>query len=205
MNPPTGAATQIYSLQFDRRFFGLPERTQIYIQFKIDELGRNLRAFPHHRMQGVDANRGFSGPLPVQRGKERTDINHGWKQAGRIQSTVELKFPSQRIAAVNGLGGISHGDRKNLFFIQALLRVRHAGAHLLMSEPIVTNDFVLGPALCHEPKNEFHGETGAPDHRFADQHSGIGCDIVLPVHTAGNISRRMPVASAECSVVRDRW
>ena len=57
MNSSGGAATQICSPQFDRRFFSLPASVQQYLQRKIDELGRNLRGFSHHRMQGVDAFR----------------------------------------------------------------------------------------------------------------------------------------------------
>jgi mRNA interferase RelE/StbE len=57
MNPSGGAATQICSPQFDRRFFCLPAGAQQFIQRKIDELGRDLRNFPHHRMQGVDVFR----------------------------------------------------------------------------------------------------------------------------------------------------
>jgi mRNA interferase RelE/StbE len=57
MNPPGGAATQVCAQQFDRRFFGLPASVQKQIQRRIDELGRNLRGFPHYRMQGVDAFR----------------------------------------------------------------------------------------------------------------------------------------------------
>ena len=57
MSTPGGAATQICAPQFDRRFFSLPEGAQQQIQRKIDELGCNLRAFPHHQLQGVDAFR----------------------------------------------------------------------------------------------------------------------------------------------------
>ncbi len=57
MNSPGGAATQVCSPQFDRRFFALPAATQQQIQSKIDELGRNLRGFTHFRMQGVEAFR----------------------------------------------------------------------------------------------------------------------------------------------------
>ena len=57
MNPPGGAATQICSPQFDRRFFSLPAGMQRQIQSKIDQLGLNLRGCSHHRMQGVDAFR----------------------------------------------------------------------------------------------------------------------------------------------------
>lgn len=52
-----GAATQIYSSQFDRRFFALPRDIQERIQQRIDALGANLHAFLHYRMQGVDAFR----------------------------------------------------------------------------------------------------------------------------------------------------
>lgn len=57
MNSPGGAATQICSPQFDRRFFSLPAGMQSQIQRKIDELGCTLRVFSHHRMQGVEAFR----------------------------------------------------------------------------------------------------------------------------------------------------
>jgi mRNA interferase RelE/StbE len=57
MNPSGGSATQIYAQQFDRRFFDLPQDVQARIQRRIDELGQNLRGFPHYRMQGVDAFR----------------------------------------------------------------------------------------------------------------------------------------------------
>ena len=57
MNPLGGAATQICSPRFDRRFFVLPAGTQQQIQLKIDELGLNLRGFSHFRMQGANAFR----------------------------------------------------------------------------------------------------------------------------------------------------
>jgi mRNA interferase RelE/StbE len=57
MNPSGGAATQICAQQFDRRFFSLSQDVQARIQRRIDELGQNLRGFPHYRMQGVDAFR----------------------------------------------------------------------------------------------------------------------------------------------------
>jgi mRNA interferase RelE/StbE len=54
---PMGAATQIYSPQFDRRFFNLPQDIQRRIQQRIDGLSLDLRKFSHYRMQGVDAFR----------------------------------------------------------------------------------------------------------------------------------------------------
>ena len=57
MNPPGGAATQIFAQQFDRRFLNLPHDVQTRIQRRIDELGQNLRGFLHYRMQGVDVFR----------------------------------------------------------------------------------------------------------------------------------------------------
>ncbi len=65
MNPPGGAATQIGSPQFDRRFFSLPPGMQAHLQRKTDELGCNLRGFPHHRMQGVEAFRMRVGDFRV--------------------------------------------------------------------------------------------------------------------------------------------
>jgi mRNA-degrading endonuclease RelE of RelBE toxin-antitoxin system len=57
MNSPGGAATQICSPQFDRRFFDLPPEVQTRIQNRLDDLGQKLQNLPHHRMQGVDAFR----------------------------------------------------------------------------------------------------------------------------------------------------
>ena len=57
MNHLGGAATQICAHRFDRRYFDLPANIQQRVQRRIDELGRNLRSFPHYRMQGIDAFR----------------------------------------------------------------------------------------------------------------------------------------------------
>lgn len=65
MNLSGGAATQICSPQFDRRFFSLPAGIQQHLQRKIDGLGRKLSGFPHHRMQGVDAFRMRVGDFRV--------------------------------------------------------------------------------------------------------------------------------------------
>ena len=57
MNPSGAAATQICAQRFDQRFFALPADIQERIEARIDELGQNLRGFPHCRMQGVEAFR----------------------------------------------------------------------------------------------------------------------------------------------------
>ena len=57
MNGSSGAATQICSHRFDRRFFALPIQLQERIQQRIDDLGRDLRSFSHQRMQGLEAFR----------------------------------------------------------------------------------------------------------------------------------------------------
>ena len=53
----TGAATQIFSTRFDKRFFSLSPDLQHHIEVKIDDMGRRLGTFPHTRMQGVEAFR----------------------------------------------------------------------------------------------------------------------------------------------------
>lgn len=45
-------ATQVYSPAFDDAFFSLPPKTQIQIEAKIQELGRQLETYPHHRLKG---------------------------------------------------------------------------------------------------------------------------------------------------------
>jgi mRNA interferase RelE/StbE len=53
----SGAATQICSAAFDRRFLSLPREVQERIQVRIDALGLQLATVPHFRMQGSDAFR----------------------------------------------------------------------------------------------------------------------------------------------------
>ena len=53
----SGAATQVYSRQFDHRFLALPLEHQRRVQEKVDELGRRLSSFPHFRMEGADTYR----------------------------------------------------------------------------------------------------------------------------------------------------
>ena len=50
----TGAATQIYSTRFDKRFFSFPPGLQHQIEAKIDDMGLRLKTFPHHRLKGHD-------------------------------------------------------------------------------------------------------------------------------------------------------
>ena len=52
-----GAATQISSHRFDKRFFGFPPGLQHQLEAKIDDMGRRLGTFPHTRMQGVEVFR----------------------------------------------------------------------------------------------------------------------------------------------------
>ena len=57
MNGAGGAATQVCSDRFDRRFFALPKGIQDRVQARIDNLGHNLRGFSHYRMKGSDGFR----------------------------------------------------------------------------------------------------------------------------------------------------
>lgn len=52
-----GAATQIYSSDFDAVFSKLPQDLQTRIQRKLDHLGRSLDSFPHYQMTGATAFR----------------------------------------------------------------------------------------------------------------------------------------------------
>ena len=45
-------ATQVYSPAFDDAFFSLPPKIRTQIEAKIQELGRQLEVYPHHRLQG---------------------------------------------------------------------------------------------------------------------------------------------------------
>ena len=65
MKSAGGAATQIYSPEFDRRFFALPPEIQRTIQARIDKVGLNLRGFPHYRLQGVEAFRFRAGDYRI--------------------------------------------------------------------------------------------------------------------------------------------
>ena len=50
----TGAATQIFSREFDGDFSRLPSEIQAHIQRKIDGMGSRLATFQHYRMVGSD-------------------------------------------------------------------------------------------------------------------------------------------------------
>ena len=45
-------AQQVYYSAFDADFFALPGEIQRRIVERIDEMGRDLRSFPHYRMTG---------------------------------------------------------------------------------------------------------------------------------------------------------
>jgi mRNA interferase RelE/StbE len=45
-------ATEIYSREFDAKFFRLARPLQRRIEVAIGELGRRLESFPHQRLQG---------------------------------------------------------------------------------------------------------------------------------------------------------
>lgn len=45
-------AQEIYSAEFDRIFFKLPEQIRERLEAKISELGTKLSSFPHHRLKG---------------------------------------------------------------------------------------------------------------------------------------------------------
>ena len=49
-----GAATQIFSRQFDEDYGKLPTSIQSTVQRKIDDMGLRLAVFPHYRMKGSD-------------------------------------------------------------------------------------------------------------------------------------------------------
>jgi len=47
-----GAATQIFSAEFDAALARLPKNIAMLIMGKIDDMGRLLDSFPHYRMTG---------------------------------------------------------------------------------------------------------------------------------------------------------
>jgi len=47
-----GAATQIFSAEFDATLARLPKNIATLIMGKIDDMGRRLDSFPHYRMTG---------------------------------------------------------------------------------------------------------------------------------------------------------
>ena len=77
MSSSSGAATQIYSAQFDRRFLSLPPDIQTRVQHRIDSLGQQLKTYPHYRMQGVDTYRLRIGDFRIiyQFNIEKNELN----------------------------------------------------------------------------------------------------------------------------------
>ena len=47
-----GAATQIFSAEFDAALARLPKNVAAVVLGKIDDIGRRLDSFPHYRMTG---------------------------------------------------------------------------------------------------------------------------------------------------------
>jgi mRNA interferase RelE/StbE len=47
-----GAATQVYSREFDAALARIPANIGVLIIEKISEMGRRLASFPHYRMSG---------------------------------------------------------------------------------------------------------------------------------------------------------
>ena len=47
-----GAATQIFSAEFDVTLARLPKNVAMLVMGKIDDMGRRLDSFPHFRMTG---------------------------------------------------------------------------------------------------------------------------------------------------------
>ena len=47
-----GAATRVYSPDFDADFSGLPQKIQRQIEKKLDETGLKLGDYPHYRLTG---------------------------------------------------------------------------------------------------------------------------------------------------------
>ena len=51
------AASQIYYKDFDAVLFKLPPRLRERIEAKIDAIGLDIQAFPHHRLKGSERYR----------------------------------------------------------------------------------------------------------------------------------------------------
>ena len=51
------SALQIFYIGFDEAFFKLPPNIQTRIQNGIDNMGRHLQTFPHHRLKNSDRYR----------------------------------------------------------------------------------------------------------------------------------------------------
>jgi mRNA-degrading endonuclease RelE of RelBE toxin-antitoxin system len=47
-----GAATQVFSAEFDAAIARLPPNVATLVMAKIDDMGRRLGSFPHYRMTG---------------------------------------------------------------------------------------------------------------------------------------------------------
>ena len=45
-------ATQIYYAKFDAVFLRLPHSLRTRVESKLDEIGSQLRSYPHHRLKG---------------------------------------------------------------------------------------------------------------------------------------------------------
>jgi len=50
-----GAATQIYSAEYDRDFLKYTPAIHERIERKLSDMGMRLRKFPHQRLKGIEA------------------------------------------------------------------------------------------------------------------------------------------------------
>jgi mRNA interferase RelE/StbE len=58
-------ATQVYYANFDAVFLKLPPALRVRVQAKIDDIGSQLRSFPHHRLKGSDRYRARIGDYRI--------------------------------------------------------------------------------------------------------------------------------------------
>ena len=59
------AATQVYYAGFDAIFLSLSPALRARVEARIDEVGRNLASYPHHRLKGANRFRVRAGDYRI--------------------------------------------------------------------------------------------------------------------------------------------
>lgn len=88
-----GAATQVFSREFDAAFARIPANVSALILGKIAEMGQRLESFPHYRMTGRDEFRLRVGDYRRDlrfRQREERDLSHHTRKPARSVSVKPI-------------------------------------------------------------------------------------------------------------------
>src|SRR5687768_17530292 len=108
--------------------------------------------------------------------------------AARISVIAELGRFS--LARINMIGGALDVEI-HPFRLERLARVSQTRLNVLGRQVIVFLKHSLhGPAATEQVNNKLDGDTRAFDDRLANQHSGVHCNSLAPIHCVSPMNRK---------------